>query len=64
MLFQNNFSLPEYNECEYNDYKVKIKDGKAVNLGNEMGMRVPCILLFCGQSEFIDILTNELSKNM
>ena len=29
-----------------------------------MGMRVPCILLLRGQSEFIDILNNELSKNV
>ena len=37
---------------------------KAVNLGDGMGMRVPCILVFRGQSEFIDILSNELSKHM
>ena len=49
--------------CEYNDCKVKIVDGKAVNLGDVMGMRVPCILLR-GQSEFIDILSNEICKNM
>ena len=29
-----------------------------------MGMGVPYILLFRGQSDFIDILSNELSKNM
>ena len=50
--------------CEHNDCKVKIVDGKAVNLGDGMGMRVPCILVFRGQSEFIDILSNELSKHM
>ena len=38
-------------KCEYNDCKVKLVDGKAVNLGNEIGMRVPCLLLFCGQSD-------------
>ena len=37
---------------------------KAVNLGDGMGMRVPYILIFRGQSEFIDILSNEISKNM
>ena len=31
-------------KCDYNDCKVKIVDDKAVNLGNGMGMRVPCIL--------------------
>ena len=40
-------------KCEYNDCKVKLVDGKAVNLGNEIGMRVPCLLLFCGQSDDI-----------
>ena len=39
--------------CEHNDCKVKIVDGKAVNLGD--GMRVPCILVFRGQREFIDV---------
>ena len=50
--------------CEHNDCKVKIVDGKAFNLGDGMGMRFPCILVFRGQSEFIDILSNELSKHM
>ena len=51
-------------KCEYNDCKVKIIDDKAVNFGNGMGMRVPYLLLFHGQSDYIDILTKELSKNM
>ena len=51
-------------KCEYNDCKVKIVDGKAVNLCDGMGMRVPCLLLFRGQSDYIDILSKELSKNM
>ena len=51
-------------KCEYNDCKVKIVDGKAVNLGDAMGMTVPCLLLFRGQSDYIDILSKELSKNM
>ena len=45
--------------CEYNDCQVKIEDGKVVNLGDGTGMIVPCILLFGGQSEFIDILSNK-----
>ena len=49
--------------CEYNDCKVNIAYGKAVNLGDGMRVRVPCIL-FRGQIEFIDILRNELSKKM
>ena len=51
-------------KCEYNDCKVKLVDGKAINLGDGMGMRVPCLLLFRGQSDYIDILFEELSKNM
>ena len=50
--------------CEYNDRKVKIVDGKTVNLGDGMGMRVPYLLLFRGQSDYIDILSKELFKNM
>ena len=51
-------------KCKYSDYKVKIVDGKVVNLGDGMGMRVPYLLLFRGQSDYIDILSRELSKNM
>ena len=51
-------------KCEYSDYKVKIIDGKAVNLDDGMGMKVPCLLLFRRQSDYIDILSKELSKNM
>ena len=51
-------------KCEYNDCKDEIADGKA-NLGDRMGMRVPCLLLFRGlHSDYIDILSKELSKNM
>ena len=51
-------------KCEYNDCKVKIVDGKAVNLGNRMGMRVPYLLLFRRKSNYIDILSKQLSKTM
>ena len=51
-------------KCEYNDFKVKIVDGKAVNLVDGMRMRVPCLLVFRGQSDYIDILSRKLSKNM
>ena len=44
-------------KCEYNYYKVKIVDGKAVNLGDGIRMRVPYLLLFRGQSYYIDILS-------
>ena len=54
----------DFLRCKYNDCEVKIVDGKAVNLGDGMRMTVPCILLFRGQKEFIDILSNKLYKNM
>ena len=38
-------------KCEYNDCKVKIVDGKAANLGDGMGMRIPCLLFFREQSD-------------
>ena len=47
-----------------NDCQVEILDCKAVNLGDGMGMRIPCTLLFSGQSDFIDILSNELCKHI
>ena len=51
-------------KCEYNDCKVTIVDGKAVNLGDGVEIRVPCLLSFRGQSDYINILSKELSKNM
>ena len=51
-------------KCEYNDCKVTIVDGKAVNLGDRVEIRVPCLLFFRGQSDYINILSKELSKNM
>ena len=51
-------------KCEYNDCKVKIVDGKAVNLGDRMGMRIPYLVLFRRKSDYIDILSKELSKTM
>ena len=41
-----------------------IVDGRAVNLSDEKGLRVLCLLLFRGQSDYIDILSKKLSKNM
>lgn len=49
---------------DYPDCKVKIVDSKVFNLGDGKRMRVSYILLFRGQSEFIDTLSNELSKKM
>ena len=49
---------------EYNDCQVKIVNGKAVNLGDGMGMRVLCILSFRRQSGFLDMLSNERFSKM
>ena len=46
---------------ENNECKVRIT-GKAVNQGDNKGMKVPCILMFKGQTQFVDILSNELKK--
>lgn len=48
---------------EYHECKVRIT-GKAINEGDKKGMKVPCILMFKGQTQFIDILSNELEKHM
>ena len=37
---------------------------KLLDLGDGMRMRVPCLLLLRGQSDYIDNLSKELSKNM
>lgn len=50
-------------QVESNSCRVEISDSKAVNLGDGLGMRVPCTLRFHGQSDFIDILSNELCKH-
>ena len=41
-----------------------IVDGRAVNLSDEKGLRALCLLLFRGQSDYIDVLSKKLSKNM
>ena len=41
-----------------------IVDGRAVNLSDEKGLRVLWLLLFRGQSDYIDILSKKRSKNM
>ena len=46
---------------EYHCCRVQV-EGKAINQGDDKGMKVPCTLLFKGQSEFVDILSHELKK--
>ena len=44
---------------EYHECRVRVT-GKAVNKGDDKGMKISCILIFKGQSEFVDILSQEL----
>ena len=43
--------------------KVVITSQKTVNLGDGLGMRIPCKLIFRGQSQFVDILEQEFCKH-
>ena len=36
--------------------------GKAVNLGDEEGMEVPCRLKLSGQAKYVKVVQNELAK--
>ena len=40
---------------EYHGCRVRVT-GKAVNQGDDKGIKIPCILIFKGQSELADIL--------
>ena len=46
----------------FHGYKVCVTE-KTVNQGNDKGMKIPCILIFKGQSEFVDTLSQELKKD-
>ena len=48
---------------EYHCCRVYVT-GKAVNQGDNKGMKVPCTSLFKGQSEFVDVLYQELKKHV
>ena len=48
---------------EYHECTVRVT-GKAVNEGDNKGMKVPCKLMFKGQSLNIDILKKELKKHV
>ena len=37
---------------------------QVINQGDDKGMKIPCTLMFTGQSEFVDILSQELKKHM
>ena len=49
-------------ESQYNRCNVRVT-GKAVNQGDGKGMKIPCMLTFKGQSEFVDVLIQELKKH-
>ena len=38
--------------------------GQAINQGDDKAMKTPCTLMFKGQTEFADILSQELEKHM
>ena len=42
--------------------KVTVK-GKPINLGKGMGLQVPCVLEFTGETKMIDILKSTLLKS-
>lgn len=48
----------ERNKCSL------IVTGKAVNQGDGKGMKVPCKLFFSGEGSFINILKDQLLKNL
>ena len=49
-------------KIENTSCKVAITSQKTVNLGDGLRMRIPCKLIFRGQSQFVDILEQELCK--
>ena len=48
---------------EYHGCRVHVT-GQAINQGDDKGMKVPCTLMFKGQSESVDILSQELKKHL
>ena len=48
---------------EYHGCRVRVT-GQAINPGDNEGMKIPRSLMFKGQSEFVDILSQELKKHM
>ena len=47
----------------YHGCRVNVT-GQAINQGDDTGMKIPYTLMFKGQSEFVDILSQELKKHM
>ena len=48
---------------EYHGCRVHAT-GQAINQGDNKGMKIPCTLMFKRQSEFVDILSQELKKHV
>ena len=46
---------------EYHGCRLHVT-GQAINQGDYKGMKIPCTLMLKGQSEFVDILSQELKK--
>ena len=50
-------------KIENTSCKVVITSQKTVNLGDVLGMRISCKLIFRRQSQFVDILEQEFCKH-
>ena len=50
-------------QFESNNCRVEITDSKAVNLGDELGIRVLCTVHFHAQSNFMVFSSNEFFKD-
>ena len=48
---------------QYRRCNVRVT-GKAVNQGDNKGMKIQCIVTFKGQSESIDVFSQELKKHL
>ena len=48
---------------KYHGCRVRVT-GQGINQGDNKGMKIPYTIIFKGQSEFVDILSQELKKHM
>ena len=48
---------------EYHGCRIHVT-GQAINQGGDKGMKIQCTLMFKGQSEFVDILSQERKKHV
>ena len=60
-IHENCFLL--FTGSKYHGCRFRVT-GKAVNQGDDKGMKIPCISIFEEQLKFLDILSQELKKHM